>query len=205
MGCGAPSTTGPANCNAGYWGDSRLEANSEILVRVKAELSNQQMWTNASMGQPQAFEGPDFSQGDGIYEAEYAEADTWLDCCGLGGLPQVNDVASNGREVMIMNFGAGGNATYGIDFERVRRGTQLTVTLNSLGPECCGGPGNPSNATFGVYVNGEAVSDPILVPSGGFENFTFDVDIKNKSTVRVEINPNNGGNLIWVDKIEVAR
>jgi hypothetical protein len=49
------------------------------------------------------------------------------------------------------------------------------------------------------------LSEPITVPSGGFENYTFDVDVPKNATVRVELLPNNGGNLIWVDKIEVTR
>ncbi len=195
--------TGPSSCNTGYWGDSRLEANPEILARVKAELSDRKLYTRGPF-RGRAFEGPDFSRGRGVYEAEYAEADTWLDCCGLGGLPQVQTAASNGREVMVMNFGDGGAGTYGIDFERVRKGSGVTVTVAALGPECCGGSG----ATMSVLVNGTEVGDPVVIPDGGagaFIDVPYEVDVPHRATVRVQINPNTGGNLIWVDKITITR
>ena len=199
------SCVGPDACGSGYWGDSRLEANDEILSRVKEELSDRRVWTRGRRW-VRPFRAPDFSEGRGVYEAEYAQADTWLDCCGLGGLPQVNLEASNGREVMIMNFGDGGAGSYGIDFERVRRGSGITVSLSSLGQSCCTPEG--SGATYRVLVNGVDVTGDVPVPDNTYpapQDFEFDARVPWRATVRVEINPNAGGNLIWLDKIEVTR
>ena len=196
------------HCPAGYWGDTRLEANSEILARVKHEIRDWRVWTRGPRW-TRAFEAPDFSEGRGVYEAEYAEADTWLDCCGLGGLPEagagaaIARGASNDRHVMIMNFGDGGTGTYGIDFERVRRGSGITVSLASLGDDFGAGP---TNATFSVFVNGELVgTQPVPAAGPGYDDVEFDVNVPWRATVRVTIDPNAGGNLIWLDKIEVTR
>ncbi|MFF2371363.1 hypothetical protein [Agromyces sp. NPDC058110] len=192
--------TGPGACNAGYWGDSRLEANPQILERVKAELSDQRFWTGADR-RAKAFTAPDFSKGRGVYEAEYAEASTWLDCCGLGGLPQTAANASNGREVMLMNFGDGGAGTYGITFEGVDPGRRVDVTLNSIRDGF-----EQSDATFSLLVDGKAVGGPVLVPklpAGQYATVSFDVRVKNRSDVTVQLNSNTGGNLIWVDRIVV--
>ncbi|GLI26926.1 hypothetical protein ARHIZOSPH14_11680 [Agromyces rhizosphaerae] len=193
--------TGAGACNAGYWGDSRLQADAEILDRVRAELSDARVWNRGPAG-GSAFTAPDFSEGAGVYEAEYAEASTWLDCCGLGGLPQVASTASNGREVMVMNFGDGGAGTYGVTFEDVRRGDGVTVRLNSLRDGF-----ENSDATFSLLVDGERVGAPVLVPklaSGSYAEVEFDVAVPNGADVTVQLDPNTGGNLIWLDRIVVG-
>ena len=129
-------------CPDNYWGDSRIQANPTILARFKAEVSDRQFWTRGR-GKARPFEGPDFSVGRGVYEAEYAEGDTWLDCCGLGALHFTNLDFSNERESRIMNFGDQGAGTYGLDFERVVRGSGLVVTL-------AGQEGGSPDETFSV-------------------------------------------------------
>lgn len=189
-----------AQCPAGYWGDSRLQADPLILTRAKAELSDRSLWLQTRDG-ARAFTAPDFSDGRGVYEAEYAEASTWLDCCGLGGLPQVAPGASNGREVMVMNFGDGGSGTYGITFEDVRSGREIAVTLNSL----LDGFEN-SDATYSVLVDGAPIAPPALLPklpAGQYATVTLPARIPHGADITVQLNPNTGGNLMWIDKITI--
>ncbi|GAA2031350.1 hypothetical protein GCM10009819_14060 [Agromyces tropicus] len=199
---GVWSCTGPGACSAGYWGDTRLQADPEILARVKAELSDGTVWTTGP-DRVREFAAPDFSAGKGVYEAEYAEASTWLDCCGLGGLPQTAATASNGREVMVMNFGDGGAGTYGVTFQGVRPGARIDVRLNSLKDGF-----EDSDATFSVLVDGVRVGDPRLVPKlpfGEYATVSFSADVPAGADVTVQLDPNTGGNLIWLDRIVVGR
>jgi|GEM_PF-3593913 len=191
--------TGAGACASGYWGDSRLQANEEILDRVGAELRDRGVWTRGAWASWR-FESADLSQGVGVEEAEYGEADTWLDCCGLGGLPQTNPAASNGREVMVMNFGDGGSGTYGVDFEQVGRGDEIRVRLGSL-PE-----GEGADATFSVLVDGRRVArQPVpRTGAGVYEEIVIDARTRPWSTVRVQLDPNDGGQLMWLDRIVVG-
>ncbi|WP_127794924.1 hypothetical protein [Agromyces sp. LHK192] len=194
--------TGPGACNAGYWGDSRLQADPVILERVAAELRDRAVWTT-SRERAREFTAPDFSQGRGVFEAEYAEASTWQDCCGLGGLPQVAAAASNGREVMLMNFGDGGSSAPELRFEDVGPGRAVTVELNSLRDGF-----EQSDATFSVLVDGVEIATPVVVPklpAGEYATVTFDARLGARSDVTVRLNPNTGGNLIWVDRLTVGR
>jgi hypothetical protein len=193
--------TGAGQCPAGYWGDSRLQADPLILARAKAEFSDARLWVQ-TRDRVRAFTAPDLSKGKGVYEAEYAEASTWLDCCGLGGLPQVAGGASNGREVMVMNFGDGGAGAYGVIFEDVEGGRGVAVTLNSL----TDGFEN-SDATFSLLVDGKVVGDPVLLPklpAGQYATVSFPVKVKPGADITVRLNPNTGGNLMWVDKITIG-
>jgi hypothetical protein len=190
--------TSPTACNSGYWGDSRLEANATILARAKREL-RRPLYVPGPR-RVARFEGPDFSVGTGVYEAEYAEGDTWLNCCGLGALPEARPEASNGREVLAMNFGDGGAGTYGVAFGPVREGKGIDVT--HAGPL-----GGGAGATIGVLVNGVAVGSPIPLASGGpgvFRTDHVDASIPAGATVKVVINPNTGGNLFYLDKITIT-
>jgi hypothetical protein len=190
--------TGPTTCGSGYWGDTRLEANPTILALVKRELRSPRYTPGPR--RVARFEGPDFSVGPGVYQAEYAEGDTWLGCCGRGALPEVRAGASNGREVVVMNFGDSGAGTYGVGFGPVRAGTGIDVTH--------AGPLTGPASTITVLVNGVAVGRPIPLASAGPGVFRTDhvaADVPARATVRVVIDPNAGGNLAYLDKIAITR
>ncbi len=196
--CG-PLPSGDIRCNDNYWGDSRIETQPYILDKVKAELRDRRFW---EIGRrfTRKFEAPDFSKGRGVYEAEYSEGDAFKQCCGLGTLGLVNLSASNEREVMVLNFGDGGQGRYGVNFERVKPGKAIIVTLR----------GNPTPAvadgTFRVLVNGKQVGESVPLPSSTeFEDFRFETKVPPGATVRVEMNPNSGGEIFWLDKIKIVR
>src|SRR5262249_29143213 len=66
-------------CPNGYWADSRLQANAEILARVKAEL-RKPMWAPPAPNRAPAI---DRRLRSGVIEAEYESTPIgWLDAAG---------------------------------------------------------------------------------------------------------------------------
>lgn len=180
-------------CPNGYWGDSRLQANAEILARVKTTL-RERTWAAPGRGPaPAVVHRPRW----GVIEAEYQPTTVgWLGLAGYGGFALPERAASNDRAVMLVNYQRW--EAPAVLFARVGRSSAVTVRYAATDTVDDRGP-----LRYTLLVDGVPVGSRELVDTGGPGGFVDDVwqvAVPNKATLAVRLD----GNIMWVDRIEAA-
>ncbi|TDE11140.1 endo-1,3-beta-xylanase [Jiangella asiatica] len=181
-------------CPNGYWGDSRLQANPEILARVRTVL-RERMWAPARR-RP----GPtvDMRPRSGVLEAEYEPVPAgWSDAAGYGGFALPEPSPTRNRHVMLANYQRWEPPL--VQFPRVGRASTVTVRYAAVDTVDDRGP-----LRYTLLVDGEPVGSRELVDTGGppaYVEDVWNVVVPNKATVTVLLD----GNIMWVDRIEITR
>ena len=182
------------SCSEGYWGDTRLQANVDIMGRFYEEITKP-LFKNAPLGggsftppKPNAF------NGDRI-EAEFAFATPiWEagDATGGYGLPLVQLNASNESAFII--FANGGS----IDFrENIPKGSNIKISYGTVTQS--EDPNVPFQ--FSVYVNGQKVGEVPFVNTGlNFVEANIPADVPPGSVIELVL---DSGFVIWFDYIEI--
>lgn len=168
----------PGNCNSGYWGDSRVQANPLIHRKFNDRLANGRY----SFGPTSApsFEAPDFSRR-GRSEAEYAD----LPQGGSTGIAIADLTASNDRSALVYAHGAS------LEFDHVAKGAAIRIRYASV----------TDGLSVTVLVNGIDVATLALPNRGSstaWETATVETPVPADATVALRL---NSGYVIWVDYI----
>lgn len=181
-------------CPNGYWGDSRLQANVEILARVRAELRDP-MWAAAEDSPPPVV---DTSPRWGAVEAEYEELPIgWNGGAGYGGFALPEPAASNDRHVMLVNYQRWDRPS--VRFARIGQSTGVTVRYAATDVSDDRGP-----LTYTLLINGSRVGSRELVDTGGSTSYVDDqwnVAVPHQATIELRLD----GNIMWVDRVSVEK
>lgn len=177
-------------CPNGYWGDSRLQANPEILARVKAELHDS-MWAAPPSGSDPT---DDTSPRRGVLEAEYEPVPTgWSGDLGYGGLALPEPTASNDRLVLLANYQRFEPPS--VRFPNIGRASSITVRYAARDVV-----DDRGTLTYQLLINGQPAGTRRLADTGGPGDYATDqwnVQVRSGDLVEIRLN----GNIMWLDMI----
>lgn len=201
---------GDPTCPSGYWGISTLQSNPYILDKFKQQLSKPIYALGSDEVPP--FESPDFSCGQGVYEAEYAESSFgWFEWGGWGlyhgvlALPEPTAMAStpsrtsNGRHVQFLNYL--GWEKPQLVFDNVEGGKPLIVYYSAINPYTTDNEGD-----FTVLINGQEIGTYHFTLTAGKDDYrkaVFDVAVPDDASITLRLDTVSSINF-FVDKIEIG-